>query len=187
MSTSLTFSLLKGILCFTLFLTFSFDSTAQINQEFVTIKKGKAYLNSGREFKFKKVTETESSFIFLTMNKTEVELDKTKITRIDKRNGNKGLRYALISLGSTYLLVNTLAYIDGFNSENPFPPFEEEALYLSVAFSIFTVPLGGLIGLTQKKYKTVYSSSLIGNYEPHLELKTTLPNAVPSITLSYTF
>jgi hypothetical protein len=161
-------------------------SFVQKKTTFLKARKGIAFTNSGNKIRFKKVRETENSFIFTTMNKTDVEIDKFKITKIDRRNGTKGFRYAISSIGVTTLIVIHSYYMDEYLTGGG-TTYEGEIATAPVLLSILTGTLGGIIGLTQKRYKTIYTSPSFGNYEPKLKLKTTAPNAIPSLTLSYTF
>lgn len=174
------------LICFLLFMMSSNTSFAQKKNNFLKARKGIAFTNSGNKIRFKKVRETENSFIFTTMNKTDVELDKFKIAKIDRRNGTKGFRYAISSIGVTTLIVIHTYYLDEYLTGGG-TTYEVEIAIASVLLSIVTGTVGGLIGLTQKRYKTIYTSPTFGNYKPKLKLKTTVPNAIPSLTLSYTF
>lgn len=172
--------------CFLFFLT-SFTTTyAQSKTSFLHAKKGIAITITGKKVKFRKVRETENSFIFTTINKTEVEIEKFKIAQIDKQRGTKGFRFARNTIGLTSLFVVHAYYLDEYYTGGG-PSYEGEVAILTIFLSTITGTIGGLIGLTQKRYKTIYTSPTFGNYEPKLNFKTTSPNAVPSLTLSYTF
>lgn len=184
-----------GILSFSIhligllfFLTFSNTTYAQSKTTFIKASSGIAFTNSGKKIRFRNVKETENSFVFTTPNRTKVELEKFKITQIDKRNGTKGLRYAAAAIGVTTLIVVNSSYIDEFYSLD-FISFYggDEVAIISIVFSIITGTIAGLIGLTQRRYKTIYTSPTFGRYEPKLNLKASSPNSIPSLTLSYSF
>ena len=168
------------------FLTFSNVIYAQSKTTFIKARKGIAFTNSGKKIKFRFVKETENSFVLTTMNKTEVELEKFKIAQIDRRNGTKGMQYALSAIGGTTIIVMHTYYLNGFYTRGR-STYEGEILLASVFLSVITGTVGGLIGLSEKKYKTIYTSPTFGNYKSKLNLKTTSPNLIPSLTLSYTF
>ncbi len=173
---------------FLFFITFSNPILAQNGTIFIRANKGIAYTNSGKKIRFKKMRETENSFSFITTNKTKIELEKNKIAQIDRRNGTKGFRYAATAIGVTTLVVIHSSYLSGYYSlGSNRSSYEGELLIASVFFSIITGTISGCIGLAQKRYKTIYTSPALGNYEPKLSLKTTVPNSIPSLTLSYTF
>lgn len=171
---------------FIFFLAFPNPTIAQEGTIFIRANKGVAYTNSGEKIRFKKMRETENSFSFITTNRTKVEVAKYKIAKIDKRNGNRGFQYMVNSIGLTTLFVIHTSYLDVYYTGGGIIT-AEEILFVSIILSAFTGTIGGLIGASVKKYKTIYSTDAFGNYEPNLKLKTTAPNAIPSLTLSYTF
>lgn len=171
---------------FLFFLIFSNSTLAQNGTIFIRADKGIAYTDTGVKIRFKKMRETENSFSFITSNKTKIEKDK--IAQIEKRNGTRGLQYTMTAIGGSCLLVIHSSYVRSFYSLGRFrSTYEGELLFVSIFLSTITGTVAGLIGLSKKRYKTIYTAPSFGINEPHLKLKTTLPNAIPSLTLSYTF
>ncbi len=162
-------------------------SFSQNDSGFLSEKKGIAFFNDGTPFPFKSVKEKENTFIFKISNKETVELNKNEIAQIEKQNGNHALKYGLISAGTSGLVVFSIYAIRGKSSSNS-SSFEGAGIPLAIsAIGIVGGVIGALVGLTQKKYQTIYHTPTFGKIPPTLKLKTTSPSSIPSIGISYTF
>jgi len=171
-----------------MFITFSNIAYSQNDASFLKLKKGIAFTDSGSKIRFKSVQETENSFIFMTTNRTEIEIEKFRIAQIDKQKGNYAAKYALGGTGIGFLGMSTILFVSIANSDSEFNMGDGAFIgIIAGSTGLFFGIFGGLIGFFEKRHKTVYQTSSIGNHTPMLKLKTTLPNAIPSLTLSYSF
>ena len=149
--------------------------------------KGFAYSSTGAKVRFKSIYQKDDSFIFTTTNKTILEIKKSKIAKIDLQKGSYAKKVALSSAAITALTISTLLLHHELTTEQI--PLSDSPLLIVIIVGTPTLTvgiIGGLIGHCAKKYKTIYKTSSIGYSEPKLNLKTTSPNAIPSLTLSYT-
>lgn len=149
-------------------------------------KKGIAYSNMGNKLRFTAFQQKDNHFTFTKTNKSNVDVNTSDIAKIDVFAGYRSGKFALIGAGVSILTFNVLYQLDrDENSE-----IIDEELLILVASGVVGLAgglLGALIGLGSKKYKTVYTAPSLGNSHPRLQLKTTTPNAVPSLTFSYSF
>lgn len=160
-------------------------SFSQNDSGFLSKKKGVAFFNDGTPFPFKSVKEKENTFIFKISNKETVEFNKNEIAQIEKQNGNHAFKYGLISAGTSGLVVFSIYAIRGASNSSS---FEGEEIPLAISsIGIVVGVIGALVGLTQKKYKTIYHTPTFGKIPSTLKLKTTSPNSISSIGISYTF
>ncbi|MFK8006610.1 MAG: hypothetical protein AB8H03_09575 [Saprospiraceae bacterium] len=167
------------------FFTFSNQTFAQNKATSLNAKKGIAILIKGTSFQFKSVEEKENTFVFTTINKTKVEIAKSNLTQIDIQNGNFAEKYSFTASAVTAafaiaLIYNTRPFRDSVH------PFLYSTTYI-ITPTIVAGIIGAIIGATNQKYKTVYNASSLGRNIPKFQLNTTMPNLIPSLTLSYSF
>lgn len=144
---------------------------------------GHAFTKTGTQVKFKLVEEKENTFLFTTKDNIKVEIERDKIAQIKLNDGNRFSEYFSIS-GTSGLIASTtfILLIDPsiFLEPRPLGTF-----IILPSFILGTI--GGIIGCTKKKYKTIYQPFNLNNNISHLKLKITSPDDIPSLGLVYTF
>lgn len=167
----------------TIFLNFSI---AQIEDFSLISQKGIAYSINGAKVRFTYVEKKENTFVFTTTNRTNVEIAKSNIAQIDLQKGNYAGKYAI---GGALISSATLTslYLLSTNSQES----ELGDGFAIILVASFSGALGGIIGaftgFFKKKTTTIYNAPSHGYISPKLQLKTTTPNSIPSLTISYSF
>ncbi|MFK8006609.1 MAG: hypothetical protein AB8H03_09570 [Saprospiraceae bacterium] len=150
--------------------------------------EGFAYTSTGAEINFISIEEKENSILFTTTNKTIIEIPKSNLNQIDLKKGNYAKSAALITFGITAVSVTTFILISDPPGNSTFTYSPLIAGVLIITPSLATGLIAGIIGYTVKRSKTIYRrNDSFGYYNSKFKLKTTSPNAIPSLTLSYSF
>ncbi|MFK7772369.1 MAG: hypothetical protein AB8F94_09520 [Saprospiraceae bacterium] len=172
---------IQFLILFATLLFFPNPLNAQDQGKLVTLKKGKIFTTDGNLIGFQMLRQTDEKFFYQNIKGEFIGISKSDVTLIQKQNSSYAFRYGLTSGASAIF-----GYFIGSAVSNRqlSQKTKRNGLILS---SICGTLFGVIYGSTKKKYSTVYQSPNLGKKVGHLKLDSTTPNAIPSLTLSYTF
>lgn len=161
--------------------TFSLFTFSFSNAQSTIITKGRIFTSDGQKIQFKNLTIGESIHRYQTSsNSSFEEIPVAKTVRIERQAGSEVIKWGLI-LGLSGFLGSTAGVLQAQN-DNSYgyanTNTNTNAVPIIVGITAASTVIGGLIGLTRKKYKVVYSKpkSLSDSWTQRVKIDLTINN-----------
>jgi len=161
---------------------------SQNNNQIPEQKKGRFYTIEGYEVKFKSLREDGNNLIYKNSKGKILTIEKNDVLRIDAQNGNEALRWGSISLGTGLIgagigaiAITRTQEIDGRTVN------KKQRNAFVIGYTAFFTTVGTLMGISKKKYKTVFDNPTYSSRSKNWNFKATSIHNKPALGLTFRF
>ena len=171
-----------------LFFLLSSLSLVFSQESFHIPQKGRLYTTEGYEIKFKSLKVKGDLFIYTDSKGRMQTLELDDVLRLDEQTGNEALRWGSISLGTGLIgagigaiAITRAQEIDGGTVN------KRQRNAFVIGYTAFFTTIGTLMGVSKKKYKTVFDNPTYSSRFKNWNFNATSIQNKPAVGLTFRF
>lgn len=151
-------------------------------------KKGRLYTTEGYEIKFKSLQVNDNLIIYKNSKGKISTIKKNEVLRIDAQSGNEALKWGSVTLGASLVGAGISAIIINPYQKIGGGTIDKRSRNIAIiSYTTIFTSLGVLMGISKKKYTTVFDNPSYSSRLRKWQINTTSINNKPAFGFTFIF